>query len=126
MTSVRSPSEAGDRWSTTDEVRQVLSHLHTATGGAAGYTAPSLTSAGASASGVAATHEASALVGSCVSTGSVHVGCVGAGEGGVLAAVWPGLVVRVMSARCHDFGNIIANSFYNQDVRLRCLCMYSV
>lgn len=121
LTSVRSPSEAGDRWSSAEEVRQVLSHLHSAAGGAAGYTAPSLISAGGITT-MAATLETSALVGSRNSTGSVHVGGGNAAEGGVLVNRWPGLVVRVMSARSHDFGNAIANSFYNQDVKLRCMC----
>ncbi len=34
----------------------------------------------------------------------------------VLGDAWKRLVVRVMSARNHDFGNALANSFYNQDV----------
>jgi hypothetical protein len=38
------------------------------------------------------------------------------GEPGVLGRIWRGLVVRVMSARNHDFGNAVANSFYTQDV----------
>jgi hypothetical protein len=33
-----------------------------------------------------------------------------------LSVVWKNLVVRVMSARNHDFGSSFANSFYNQDV----------
>jgi hypothetical protein len=33
-----------------------------------------------------------------------------------LPEVWKRLVVRVMSARNHDFGSSFANSFYNQDV----------
>jgi hypothetical protein len=35
----------------------------------------------------------------------------------VLTARWRQLVVRVMSARNHDFGNAAANSFYTQEVR---------
>lgn len=33
-----------------------------------------------------------------------------------LGEIWPRLIVRVMSARNHDFGNAVANSFYNQSV----------
>ena len=35
-----------------------------------------------------------------------------------LPSVFQKLVVRVMSARNHDFGNYFANSFYNQDVSI--------
>lgn len=35
----------------------------------------------------------------------------------MLGDVFSGLVVRVMSGRNHDFGNAMANSFYNQDMR---------
>lgn len=38
-------------------------------------------------------------------------------KGSVLGDAWKNLVVRVMSARNHDFGNSFANSFYNQEVR---------
>ncbi len=34
----------------------------------------------------------------------------------VLGRRWPQLVVRVMSARDHDFGNAMANSFYRPEV----------
>ena len=34
----------------------------------------------------------------------------------LLCAAWSRLVVRVMSARNHDFGNAVANSFYKQEV----------
>lgn len=35
-----------------------------------------------------------------------------------LAATWRNLVVRVMSARSHDFGNAVVNSFYTQEVKI--------
>ncbi len=36
--------------------------------------------------------------------------------GSDLISRWGSLVVRVMSARNHDFGNAAANSFYSQEV----------
>lgn len=38
-----------------------------------------------------------------------------------LAATWRNLVVRVMSARSHDFGNAAVNSFYNREVTIAIL-----
>lgn len=40
-----------------------------------------------------------------------------ADESSKLGKKWSELVVRVMSARDHDFGNFLANSFYRQEVR---------
>lgn len=84
LTTARSPSEAGDCWSSADEVRQALAHLRT------------------SAATEVSTHEINGV--NCGKNGST------------LADIWSGLVVRVMSARSHDFGNALANSFYNQEV----------
>lgn len=122
LTSARSPSESGDRWSSADEVRQVLAHLRAASG----------------TSGALSAHETSALVPNAsvrqvrldgLSTGEVIAGAATSGYmssgtgGATLASVWPGLVVRVMSARSHDFGNAVANSFYNQEVSRLCVVL---
>jgi len=37
---------------------------------------------------------------------------------------WGELVVRVMSARDHDFGNAFANSFYRQEVQILLPSLY--
>lgn len=37
--------------------------------------------------------------------------------GGILAAKWTSLSVRVMSARNHDFGSALANAFYSQEMK---------
>lgn len=46
----------------------------------------------------------------CLAKASKHTSSSRLGE------IWSKLVVRVMSARNHDFGNAVANSFYSQSV----------
>lgn len=100
VTSLRSASEVGDAWSSEEEVQTALSHL------VGVVTAkPSLL--------VADAGESSALLSKNGSSGLSS----GLSSGSILGDVWGRLVVRVISARCHDFGNAAANAFYTQEVR---------
>lgn len=97
MTIVRSKSEAGSDWATTNQVTHISHHLR--------HPSSQTHIAGGENPLQSTATEAAAEEG-------------GGTEGvSVLGNVWSQLIVRVMSGRNHDFGNVMANSFYNQEMR---------
>jgi hypothetical protein len=103
VTQERSPSERGASWSAPEEVCAALAVI----------ALRSSSSDSAHARGTAAAVDA---VSAPPSQSLLDRG----DAPGVLGRIWRGLVVRVMSARNHDFGNAVANSFYTQEVSFWC------
>lgn len=121
-TNIRSESELGSSWASEESVVTAIARLRDPFHGSTrapstGTTTPQVESSVLGA-GQQKDVERPLLSPAAAGSGSdglatprSYISC------SILGDIWSNLIVRVMSARNHDFGNAVANSFYNQDMR---------
>jgi hypothetical protein len=122
-TSLRSESEVGSDWASNDEVQQAVEFLKNPSSGNHPNDAITMNPAvkevaissvvSNSGSTNSSTTSADPLL-KYDTLESMNKGAYGSRSS--LGELWNRLIVRVMSGRNHDFGNAMANSFYNQEV----------
>lgn len=107
----RSASEPGSSWTSSEQVEAAMKYLMSSDKSSAATKASTRETANAGASHLEDQTVKPLLESDLLQSVTAFA------QHSILGDVWKRLAVRVMSARSHDFGNAMANSFYNQDMR---------